>query len=427
MTLPPNRYTACPGCDQLVALPRLEEGSQLVCNRCGTVIVKRTHNSIDRVLIFSLTGIMLYLPAMLLPLMTLSSLGISVSGNVLQSALGFFTSGYPVVAIMVTLTAVLFPIVKLALAFAVTLQLKRTRRPSWLRRAFKLLLHLDEWAMIEIYLLGILISLIKVHAMASIEFGLGFYCFIGLVLLSVAASAAVDRKLFWRRIGEQTVYARVVPDHPEGLTAASCNIMRCHDCELLVHGQPGTTPICPRCGANVHGRKPKTIQRTWSLLVTSMIFIVPANILPIMQVDFFGIPDRSTIMDGIIYFFKEGSYGIGLIIFLASVLVPLFKIVGLMILLFTTHRGTNSFLRQKTRMFRFIEFIGRWSMLDIFVIALMTILVDFGFFTSVHTAPGASFFCIVVICTMMAAIVFDPRVMWDRCAPNSNQQRPNMP
>jgi paraquat-inducible protein A len=119
-------------------------------------------------------------------------------------------------------------------------------------------------------------------------------------------------------------------------------------------------------------------------------------------------------MDGIIYFFEHGSYGIGLIIFTASVLVPLFKIVGMGILLFATRAAAATRLRQKTKMYRFISFIGRWSMLDIFVIALLTAIVDFGFFTTINAAPAATYFCMVVISTMLAAIVFDPRIMWDR-------------
>jgi paraquat-inducible protein A len=136
-----------------------------------------------------------------------------------------------------------------------------------------------------------------------------------------------------------------------------------------------------------------------------------------MRVDFLGIPDRSTIMDGIIYFFQHGSFLIGLIIFIASVLVPVFKIVGLVILLRSTQLCNLKLLRQKTKMFRFITFIGRWSMLDIFVIALLSAIVDFGFFTSIHIAPAATYFCIVVASTMFAVITFDPRIIWDRCNP----------
>lgn len=132
-----------------------------------------------------------------------------------------------------------------------------------------------------------------------------------------------------------------------------------------------------------------------------------------MRVDFWGSQEDSTIMDGILYFFHSGEYGIGLIIFIASILVPLFKIVGMTLILLSIRFKWRTWLRHKTLLFRFIQFIGRWSMLDIFVIALMSALVDFGGFTSTQVGPAATYFTAVVICSMFAAITFDPRLLWD--------------
>jgi len=136
----------------------------------------------------------------------------------------------------------------------------------------------------------------------------------------------------------------------------------------------------------IHDRKPDSIAHTWALVLTSTLLLIPANVLPIMQVEFLGVPENSTILDGIMYFFKDGSYLIGLIILTASVFVPVFKIIGLIILLLTAQTSNTGYLRSKTMLYRFITFIGRWSMLDIFVIALLVVLVDFGFLTSIHAA-----------------------------------------
>ncbi len=163
----------------------------------------------------------------------------------------------------------------------------------------------------------------------------------------------------------------------------------------------------------MHFRKPESVTKSWALIITSLILLFPANFLPIMKVDYMGAAQYSTIMDGILYFFKEGSYGIGVVILVASVLVPVFKIVGIMMILLSIHFDIKSWLEHKTLMFRFIKFIGRWSMLDIFVIALLTGLVDFGFLSSIAAAPAAPFFCGVVISTMLAAEVFDTRLIWD--------------
>jgi paraquat-inducible protein A len=198
------------------------------------------------------------------------------------------------------------------------------------------------------------------------------------------------------------------------ITARESGIFLCHDCHKLVADVGKETPKkCPRCEASLHIRKPNSITRTWALVITAAVLSLPANILPIMRVDFLGVADYSTIMDGIVYFFKTGSYGIGAVILTASVLVPCFKIIGIFLILLSIHFKWQTWLRHKTLMFRAIEFIGRWSMLDIFVIALLQALVKFGNITSIETAPAATFFTGVVISTMFAAITFDPRILWD--------------
>jgi paraquat-inducible protein A len=202
------------------------------------------------------------------------------------------------------------------------------------------------------------------------------------------------------------------------ITAMEAGLTSCHTCNrLTIIPDSGidSSSRCLLCGARLHSRKPDSIARTWALMLTAGLFFIPANILPIMRVDYLGRPDTSTIIDGILHFFRDGSYAVGLIILSASILVPLFKISGLLIILLTIRFKRGIFLQQQAKMFRFIEFIGRWSMLDIFVIAILTVLVRFGFFSSIQAAPAATYFCMVVITTMLAAHTFDPRLLWDNC------------
>ncbi len=199
-------------------------------------------------------------------------------------------------------------------------------------------------------------------------------------------------------------------------TAMEAGIAMCRDCGKLIPvsgRQASTSGFCPRCGAGVHLRKPDSLVRTCALVMTAAILAFPAYLLPVMRVDSFGVPEESTIMDGIIYFFKEGSYGIAVIILTASILVPLFKITGITLIILSIHFKWKTWTRHKALMFRIIEFVGRWSMLDVFVIALLQALVNFGYLTSVTVAPGATYFSGVVLFTMLAAITLDPRLMWD--------------
>ena len=409
--------TACPDCDLLLATTSLRAGQKAVCPRCGKNLQKRIASSAEKTLALSLSGLIIFLPAILLPLISFESFGFSDSANVLESIAYFFTNRYYFVAILVLLSAVIFPLTLLCCIFLVSLHIRRGKGHStFIARMFRTWIHLEEWAMVEVYLLGIMITIIKMADSADVSFHLGILCFVALVITNLAIHSVIDRCFFWSHL-ESDESAAIQPQTPhttEPLTALGTGLLACHLCHKLMPGDMQGQP-CPRCGESVHSRKPGSTNRTWALVLTAAILIFPANILPIMQVDYLGIPDRSTILDGIIYFFKDGSWGIGLIIFVASILVPVFKIVGLAILLLTTRPCGPHLLNKKARMYRFIAFIGRWSMLDIFVIALLTGLVDFGFFTSIQAAPAATYFCIVVAATMWAAIVYDPRIMWDRC------------
>ena len=171
--------------------------------------------------------------------------------------------------------------------------------------------------------------------------------------------------------------------------------------------------LCPRCGASLAPRKQHSIQRTWALLITSLIFLFPANLLPIMNVTYLGGTAPNTILEGIDQFIQSGDYAIALIIFFASILVPVFKVVGIILIMISVQKKWKTWLKHRTLMFRTIKFIGRWSMLDIFVIAILVALVNLGTLTTITPAPAASYFAAVVVCTMLAADTFDTRLIWE--------------
>lgn len=414
--------TACPDCDLLLAFSRKQARHMLRCPRCASTVHKGAGDSIGPALALSTTGLLLYLPAILLPLMTLETLGMSDSGNVLDTLLSFYENGYYFVSFIVLISAVVFPFLLLSLVFTVSLMLRANRRPAYLARLFRVYIFLQEWAMVEIYLLGIMVTIMKMRHTTDIHFDPGFYFFTALVLVTMAIASIVDREQIWSQLSADRTAAGppLSPDAADDgrqQTALQADLVLCHVCRQLQPAGMETAAAlhCCRCGARVHGRRPDSVVLTWALILTSTLLLIPANLLPIMRVEFLGVPENSTIVDGIIFFFKDGSYLIGLIILTASVFVPVFKIVGLSILLLTVQTHNNARLREKTMLFRFITFIGRWSMLDIFVIALLSVLVNFGFLTSIHAAPAATYFCIVVTSTMFATFTFDPRLMWDRC------------
>ena len=160
-------------------------------------------------------------------------------------------------------------------------------------------------------------------------------------------------------------------------------------------------------------RRPNSIARTWALLITAAVLYLPANLLPIMTVRMLGSGTPDTIMSGVVTLAKHGMFPIAAVVFIASILVPTFKLVGIAMLLFSVQRHHPMSPRQRILVFRFIEWIGRWSMLDIFVIAILVAIVNFGSLASVEAGFGAIAFAGVVVLTMLAAITFDPRLIWD--------------
>lgn len=197
------------------------------------------------------------------------------------------------------------------------------------------------------------------------------------------------------------------------MRALEAGIIVCGECHKLEYLREGEEQHCARCGAHLHARRPNSIARTWALLITAAILYIPANLLPIMTVSFLGKGMPSTIMGGVIELIQADMLPIAAVVFIASILVPTFKLVGIALLLYSVQRHQPMSAKQRILMYRFIEWIGRWSMLDIFVIAILVELVNFGNLATISANLGAAAFACVVILTMTAAVTFDPRLIWD--------------
>ena len=196
------------------------------------------------------------------------------------------------------------------------------------------------------------------------------------------------------------------------LTARALGLVACHRCHLLCR-QAGGPAHCPRCGAPLHSRKPNSIARTWALVLAAAIFYIPANVYPVTITTSLGMVQSDTIMSGVIYFIHSGSWPIALVIFVASIFVPILKLIILSILLISVQRRWQWRPVDRTRLYRLTEAIGRWSMLDVFVVTILVALVHLGALATIEAGPGALFFAAVVVVTMFAAEAFDPRLIWD--------------
>jgi paraquat-inducible protein A len=203
---------------------------------------------------------------------------------------------------------------------------------------------------------------------------------------------------------------------PIPFTARNASQISCHSCHLLCRinfSIIGKSLVCPRCGSTLHQRKPNSLKRTWALVLAAIIFYIPANLLPATVVISFGKAQADTIMSGVIYFIASGMWPIALVIFVASILVPILKLTILTFLLISVQRKSAWRPKDRTRLYRLTEMVGRWSMVDIYVVTILVALVNLGNLATIKAGPGAGFFAAVVVITMFAAMSFDPRLIWD--------------
>lgn len=196
-------------------------------------------------------------------------------------------------------------------------------------------------------------------------------------------------------------------------TAAGRGLALCLACHALNPCPPGLGVRCRRCGAAVALRKPHSLARTWYYVLAAFALLIPANVYPIMTLLQFGRGEPATIIDGVVILLKHGLWGIAAIVFVASFLVPVGKLAALSLLLVSIQFRTELCPVNRTRLFRLVEFLGRWSMLDIFVVTLLVALVHLGQVAAVEPGLGSLAFAAAVVVTMFAAASFDPRLIWD--------------
>ncbi len=197
-------------------------------------------------------------------------------------------------------------------------------------------------------------------------------------------------------------------------SGAAAGLVSCETCGLLSRpAQPAHPGHCPRCGSELEWRRRDSIQRTWALLIAAAICYIPANILPVLRTNTVVSSDADTIMSGAVFLYTSGSWPLALIVLVASVMIPLGKLVAMAYLLITVQRGSVASNRDRARLYRLVEIIGRWSMLDVFVDTFTVALIQLQPLMSVEPGPGVVFFMAVVVLTMLAVESFDPRLIWD--------------
>ena len=392
----------CPECGLFQAVPHLRPGLIADCVRCGALLRRRRRDSLSTVLALSVTGIVLLIIAALSPFLTLRLLGQEQGTSLAMLPGAFVDQGYSSLALGMLATTLLAPLLKLGLTVGVILGLRWETHPSTLASMARWRVRLGPWAMIEVFLLGAFVAYTRLVAIATVEIGIAMYALGALMLVMVAADAWLDEHALWEAIGR----LRRTPA-PDGDGPA----IGCDTCGYVSHAAPEAA--CPRCNDKLQVRKTDSVTRSWALLLAAAAFYIPANLYPVLTLIRFGQGHPSTIIGGVVELIEYRMWPLALLVFVASVLVPMLKLAGLALLLITTQRRATGRLLDRTRLYRIVDVVGRWSMIDIFMLAVLVGLVRMGLVSSVYPGLGAVCFGACVVLTMLAAFSFDPRLMWD--------------
>jgi paraquat-inducible protein A len=354
---------------------------------------------VDIPLALALTALVLLIPANGFWLMRVSSFGASRVNWLSTGATAFWQQGYSILAIVVGMFAVILPFAFLAALSWVLLRV-RADRTAGVGRVFRWVKYLRPWTMLDVFLLGCFVAYSRLGAVATVEVGIGGWCLVAAAFVSLIALTQLDERTVWAAL-----------PHGDPLDGGERTIA-CTSCELIVADAAHASP-CPRCGARLHVRKPQALPRTLALVIAGYVLYVPANILPVMTLVKFGDADTTTIMGGVLELISNDLWPLAVIVFLASIVVPLVKLTSLTWMLIATRLRSRAFIVGRTRLYRFIDAIGRWSNIDVFMGSVLLALLRFGSLTNIKPGAGLVAFAAVVMISMTATVVFDARLMWD--------------
>jgi len=363
----------CHHCGAAYQRPTLAPGEWSTCVRCGTTLETFAVFSAAAWLALLIATVISFALANAFPVATLYVQGVGQAASFIDAVVITWNIGYPEVAIITFAAGFFLPACQLGLLIWIFGALAFGRLPLFFESAVHWVDRLKPWCMVPVFLMGVLVSVVKLAGLASLTPGIG--------LFATATSAILITAL--------------------GRLSAEKIRLMAHDLALPALPSPVLKPPSPTL-----------IMRTWALMLGAVILYIPANILPIMKISSMGSESAHSIMGGVIELWHMGSWDIALVVFIASVAVPLFKLVALGMLVFLAQQKNPVMLRQRTRLYVIVEFIGQWSMLDVFVVILLSALGHFGSLLSIEPGGGAAAFGGVVILTMFAAMGFDPRLAW---------------
>lgn len=395
-----KRVVLCPSCDQAVMLPAYERGKKCVCPVCGALLRSGHLNTIHNSAICAIGTLILLFCAIFQPFLSIESYGMYHEIS-LASIFTVLKADWSLLLSIFLLCTFVLPMILLLQQILIGLC---RQHPEKIFCFIYQACH--RCCMVDVFVFGVIVSLVKLTSMATVSFHAGFY-------LGFAASVLL--MYCWLKVPPQKMwdeYITAAPKLQAGMRGEAQGYTRCRHCgftyKLEEHHH------CPRCSKPSAYRERHSQERTMALLCAALILYLPANLYPIMYTDYLGSALGSNIVDGVLALWQMNSQGIALIILFASIFIPVFKIALLLLFIYLTRYRHITKAAGLSRLYRLIAFIGKWSMIDVFVVIIMSATVRLTGILSIDPGFAIIAFCAVVLITMAAAEIFDERLIWDK-------------
>ncbi|PJG83108.1 paraquat-inducible protein A [Caviibacterium pharyngocola] len=397
------RIACCSDCAAVVSVHPLNPDQQAQCPRCHNVLLSGSRWGLHRCSMIAWSILILMPFALNYPLLSIDLLGTRVDASVWQGVWKMATQGYPYTAFLIFICAVFMPI-----SFAILVILLRFSQLLGVkpRNVLLALGYIKPWVMFDVYLVALGVTMFKVREYASLHIDIYLIAFIFTALLTTLLFIKLNLNALWNDF-----YPLRKP-----LNAVSIGKpYLCTECQytfpLPFIGKRGEAR-CPRCYSALETSDSVKLQRTWATLIAGIIMIIPANLLPMSIVYVNGAPTADTLMSGVITFMDMGSYFVAFVVFMASIFIPISKILIMLYLLICVHFKLHHSIKHQMKLLHIVHFVGRWSMLDLFVLALMMSLVTRGQIIDFSVGPAAFYFGAAVFLTMISTSQFDSRLLW---------------
>lgn len=399
-------YTICKSCDHIIAMPPFTKGEKCICPHCGATLRSAYDFNLQLCASCALAALVLFLLVIFEPFLSLSVFGVK---RVIALADIFFAlqTDWTLLLPIFLFFTFIFPIIMLSMQVLVGL-LKY--KPSINAAIIYSIAH--KYCFIDVFVLGVLVSLVKLVAIVDVTFFDGFYLMFLFSFISIWCSYYFKPSLFWSLILDTRLHLQSELKEHVGSRAIDVGFVYCHHCECI--HKDSIDKRCPRCHRHSDFRIQSSLETTCAFLATAMILFIPSNIYPIMITGYLGNDIGSNIIDGVISLIEFKSYFVAIVILIASICIPIFKIVSMLLLVIYINYKTKIDKKRLSYLYRLVEFIGKWSMIDVFVVIFMTSAVTFTGLLTVQPGIAIVVFSLVVLVTMFAAHSFDERLIWDK-------------